>query len=189
MKKKYVYKSTLSKVYALTPSMIEELGEPDELCDNPHWKSGPYYASLYLIERVEAWIEANQERVEKAKATRAKRSAAMKVVHDKKRAERWEKAQKWVAGLAVSVDHPLPGTLLDDARKRYCFAGHADPLNEKGLHAFVRHWRTNYETLLRELYQQEFSQELYPLLRKRVDEVVRRALAEWKGSVTALAWA
>ena len=28
---------------------MPELGPPDELCENPNWKSGPYLASLYEV--------------------------------------------------------------------------------------------------------------------------------------------
>lgn len=176
--KEYVYKSTLSRVYGLTPGLIEELGAPDESCDNPHYQSGPS-ASLYRIERVEAWIDANKERVERARATRAKQSASAKRVHDEKRAARFQKAQEWITSLAIRVERPLSSTLLDDARRCYEFHGHEDCLSERGLHAYVRHRLTNYEDLLRELYQQEFSPQLYPLLQARVDAVVRAALAEW----------
>jgi hypothetical protein len=84
---------------------VSELGEPDKYCTNPHYRSG-CPASLYLIERVEAWIEENQERVAKAKVNRLKRSAAMTAVQAKKRAERWEKAQKWVNELPISIRRP-----------------------------------------------------------------------------------
>ncbi|MEI7776626.1 MAG: hypothetical protein WCK17_17845 [Verrucomicrobiota bacterium] len=60
----YVYKSTLRKKYGLTPSMIEELGEPDKRVPNQNYRSGPR-ASLYKVERVEAWIEKNLERIKK----------------------------------------------------------------------------------------------------------------------------
>src|SRR5690349_1630057 len=89
--KQFVYKSTLSKGYGLTPAMIEELGEPDKLCDNPHWSSGPP-ASLYRVKRVEAWIEGNEERVERARASRVRRSAAGTAVQEMKRGERHRQA-------------------------------------------------------------------------------------------------
>ncbi len=175
---RYVYKITLNKVYGLTPSMIDELGEPDEYCDNPHWSSGPS-ANLYLIERVERWIEENQERVAKARASRVNRSAAMTAVQAKKRTERWEKAQEWVNGLTISVNRPLPPTLLADARKSYTIPDGVDLLSTKALYAHARHRETNYEELLQELYQQEFCNDLYSLLRKRIDPAVNEAVVEW----------
>ena len=84
--KEYVYKSTLRDVYGLTPSMIDELDPPDKIVDNPHYTNAPI-ASLYLIVQVESWIDANQEQVEKARASRAKRSEAAKKFHDKLRPE------------------------------------------------------------------------------------------------------
>jgi hypothetical protein len=179
MEKLYVYKTTLRTVYGLTPRMIEELDPPDKYCDNPHRPSGPL-ANLYLIERVEAWIDEHNEEVAKARASRARRSAAAKAVHDKKRAERFQAAADWVRGLAIRVHSPLPKTLLEDAHRCYTLRGDADCLNEKGLHAYCRHRLTNYEALLRELYQNEFSGDLYPILRERVDAVVTAALLEFK---------
>ncbi len=184
--KRYVYKSTLSKVYGLTPRMIYELGEPDETCDNPYYQNGAP-ASLYLIERVESWVEANKERVAKARESRARRSAATKEAHarrkalyEKERAEMLKKAEERVRGMEIVVKRPLPETLLEDAQERFRFRGNPDPLTEKGLHAHVRHRLTNYEALLRELHTWEFSWELYSVLRKRVDAVVKDALAEWQ---------
>ena len=186
--KRYVYKATLNKVYGLTPGMIAELDPPDKTCENPHYAYGPE-ACLYLIERVEAWIEANKERVEKARADRGRRSEAMKAALRKKNAERLRQAEErleaateWVRSLPIVVRQPLPGSVLDDAKKRRPnnFVGHADPLKERALHSYVRHRLTNYEKLLQELYAQEFSFRLYPLLRERVDAAVRAALVEWQ---------
>src|SRR5688572_29020268 len=106
--------------------MVRELGEPDEYCDNPHWRTGLNPASLYRIEPVEGWIEANQGRVDKARASRVKRPAAAKAAHDQRRARRWRAAQEWLEGLPITVG-TLPTGLLDDARQRFGFASHADP--------------------------------------------------------------
>jgi hypothetical protein len=173
--REYVYKSTLRKVYGLTPRMIAECGPADKTRENPYYRNGPD-ASLYLIERVEAWIEANKERVEKARASRGKRSEAMKTVHDKKRAERLRKEEAWVSGVQITVADPLPDSLLKDAG----FISHRDPLEAKGVHAHVRHRLTNYHSLLAELNEREFSGDLYLLLRKRIDAVVTAALVKWK---------
>ena len=76
-KKEYVYKSTLRGTYGLTPSMIEELEPPDKLVTNPHYRSSPF-ACLFLIERVEKWVDENQDRLQKARISRARRSVAAK---------------------------------------------------------------------------------------------------------------
>ncbi|AWM39842.1 hypothetical protein GobsT_17870 [Gemmata obscuriglobus] len=79
--KPFVYKSTLSKTYGLTPATINELGEPDKFCDNPHWPDGPP-SGLYSIQRVEFWVGANQERVDRARESRVRRSAAAKTMQE-----------------------------------------------------------------------------------------------------------
>lgn len=50
--------------------MIQELGEPDKLVTNPHFQSAPD-GKLYLVDRVEAWVDENQERIKKAQESRA----------------------------------------------------------------------------------------------------------------------
>jgi hypothetical protein len=159
--------------------MVEELYPPDQYRDNPHYPSGPL-ASLYRIDRIEAWVEQNQGRLHRARLSRAKRSAATKAAHDRKRAARWQAATEWVQGLTIEVERPLPGTLFEDAGKCYGMRGDVDCLAERGLHAYLRHRLSNYDALLRQVYGQEFSQDLYPLLRERVDGRVAEALLEWK---------
>jgi hypothetical protein len=175
---RYVYKSTVSKVYGLPPKMIEEIGEPDKYCDNPHDPSGPP-ASLYRVKRVEAWIDANKERVEKAREHRAKRSEAARRVQEEKRSARLREDEQWARTVPITVQ-PFPPTLLDDARGAKRFSGKVDWSEEKGLHAHVRHALTNYESLLREMCSRADSDRLYPLLRERVDAAVKAAVIGWK---------
>ncbi len=85
--KEYVYKATLRNQHGLTPSMIDELGEPDEYVDNPHYVTGPM-ASLYRVDRVLTYLDQNRDRVERTKESRVKRSAAAQKVQERKRAER-----------------------------------------------------------------------------------------------------
>lgn len=175
---RYVYKTTLSKVYGLTPSMIGELGKPDKLCVNRYYRSGPS-ASLYLLERVEAWIEDHKERVEKARSSHAARSNAMKAVHDQKRAEQRRREQRWVKSVPIKLTTPLPATLFDDVRKHYTIPNHVDLLKTKAIFAYVRHWQSNYETILKELRKRDFSSELYTILRQRIDRRVKKAVNDW----------
>lgn len=188
--KLYVYKSTLAAEYGLTPKMIDELGGPDDWCENPHYKSGPP-ANLYLISRVEAWISDNQEHVDRARAARARRSAATKAVHDRKRAERdriyaeqLEKAREWMRGVAVTVQQPLPDTLVEDAHRRFASQGQPDGPTERQIIAHVRHQLTNFEDLRHELrvheFRHEHRHELHALLRERVDAVITNAVLEWR---------
>jgi hypothetical protein len=109
--KEYVYKSTVAKVYGLTPSMIDELGGPDEVCENPHYRNGPL-ASLYRVERVEAWVEQNRERVEKAKERRAKRAAAAREARGRRLLTKSDLRRRGWHGRSVSRFLPSP-----DARR------------------------------------------------------------------------
>jgi hypothetical protein len=188
--KEYVYKSTLRSEYGLTPSMIDELGEPDEFVENSHYKSGPA-ASLYRIDRVEAWLAANQERVEKAGESRVRRSAAAKKRHDEKRAKelaerrreaalRREQAEEWVRTVAITCQTPLPPTLIADAKQRYTFRVGRQYWEQPAVHAYVRHHLTNYDVLRNQPPLREWRSECYHLLRNRVDEVVAQAVLAWK---------
>ena len=60
----YITKSTVKSDYGLTDSMLKELGEPDKIAPNPHYRSSPPM-QLYLRERVENWVAENTERIEK----------------------------------------------------------------------------------------------------------------------------
>jgi hypothetical protein len=184
---KYVYKSTLSQVYGMTPSMIQELGEPDKTRDNPHWKTGPFEASLYLLERVEAWVERNQERLEKARQSRARRSAAMKAVHQRRQAERLRqeqeeqrRTQEWVQSLTVLVERSLPDSLRDDALKWKNRWGNPTLDPGRAIRNHIRHRHTNYHKLLLLASDSPFSFRAYPFLRQRVDAAVEAALGEWE---------
>jgi hypothetical protein len=183
----FVYKSTVRKVYGLTPAMIEELGEPDKYCENPHWRGGPD-ARLYSIERVKTWVGANKERVERARESRARRSAAARTAQERKQAERRRERERllreqegrrrdaldWVNGLVVNLERRLPDTLVEDARRTH------PNLTEKALRAHVRHRLTNYHSLRRQLRSQEFEGELDRLLRQRTDAVMQAAIDEWR---------
>lgn len=182
--KEYVYKSTLRSEFGLTPSMIEELGEPDEYVENPYYSTAPM-AMLYRIDRVETWLAVNRWRVEKAKESRARRSAAMKKIHEDKRAERLQEARAWINQAKITCPSPLPATLLDDAQQHYRFSSKCGDYREQpALRAYVRHYLTNYEHLLWELKKGEFRHELYSLLRRRADDVAVKAIMEWKPQVS-----
>ena len=62
----FVYKSTLKERFGLTDSLIRKLGAPDKQVPNPHYRSGPP-ASLYAIDRVEAWCAEHSKEIEKAR--------------------------------------------------------------------------------------------------------------------------
>lgn len=180
--REFVYKSTLSREYGLTPSMIEELGPPDDYCENPYYpRTGVAY--LYSVERVEAWIGANVERVEKARASREKRSATANKLREERHAAREKQALEWSKSVEVSVTKPLPKDVIGEAKKHFTFRGLDDPLEEKALRAHVRHNYTNYQALVRESKGFDCSDELYQTIRLRTDEVVTNALREWQAEV------
>lgn len=185
--KRYVYKTTLRNSYGMTPKMIEELGDADKYVANPNWKTGPYESSLYLIERVEEWVEDNQDRLEKAKASRAIRSAAMKAVHKEKQTqhrkeekERLRKGKDWADKVEIIVKQPLPKTLLADARRYKDFGRTVYAPDGRKLRNHVRHKYTNYHLLLQEIGQWEVRGEVYEHLRKRLDAIVEEVVVEWE---------
>ena len=177
--KKYVYKATLGKTYGLTPSMISELGAPDEYCDNPHYRSG-WPASLYLVERVEAWVRDNTERLAKAKEQRARRSVSLKAAKERNRAERLREGLEWVTGFTIEMQQPMPATLLNDAHKVYPRVPHPEDITEKALHVYVRHWLTNFDDLRGRLSGDEFEGELGQLLRERVNSAIAISVLDWR---------
>jgi hypothetical protein len=174
--RQYVYKSTVMREYGLTPSMVEELGPPDDYCENPHYRSGPE-ASLYRVERVEQWVEANKERVEKA-------------AHELRKLEQERKLAEWVGTVEITVTKPLPENLLHEARKHFQFGKEPDILKQGALRAYVREHLTNYGDLLwaghvtisqlRASDQRTLSRTVRQALKTRVDVLATEAIREWK---------
>ncbi len=185
-KKEYVYKSTLRDTYGLTPSMIEELEPPDKLVPNPYYTTG-YPASLFLIERVEVWVDENQDRLQKARISRARRSQAAKKVHEKNQTVERSRAIEWIDKTEIELE-PLPDDLIETAKRHYILRETVDLMTEKGVKAYVRHHCSNYNKLLQEIYQYDgwLSEELYQRLRKRIDTLVDQAIAEWSKANGAL---
>lgn len=198
----YVYKSTLRNEYGLTPSMIDELGGPDDFCENPHYANAAP-GCLYLVSRVEAWVDANLERLEKAKELRAKRSEAAKAAHarrvakkvaakERQRAEwrervkrRTDKVKEWLAGASIVVQASFPATMVIEARNYHRIPAEKDYREGKWLCSYARVFHSNYR-LLRQQLIQDFGGTADNLfleleyLRKRVDSKVKEALAVWQ---------
>jgi hypothetical protein len=192
--KTHLYESTVRKEYGLTPAMIEELGEPDRFATNPHYKSGPS-ARLYLISRVEAWVEANRQRVEEAKEKRAKRSAALEPSRQAKLAKRAEelraeKAQRkqeharirretqvWTDEQILQIA-PLP----DDLTKNVCqfFRWDRGEPTPTQYRSYVRQVLSNFNALRDSAKKQPHFDVLADVLRRRFDCEIDRVLNEWR---------
>lgn len=173
--KQFVYKTALKTLYGLTDRLIARLGEPDEYVPNPHWRGGPP-ASLYRIERVERWIDANAELVAAARAASAKRAARMRQAA----AERRTEALGWAQAVPITLEG-IDAGLPDRADRYYALSSwergrEYDGLSEGALVAYARHRCTNYEDLLQALSGQPGSAEAYTILKARVNEAVRAAL-------------
>lgn len=176
----YVYKSTLTRKYGLPQSLINELGEPDKYVSNPHYRSGPE-ATLYLVERVEKWIEENQDRVDKVRATREKRSKAARLAHNKKREMKRKRALKWIRRAPLKIVD-LPDDLMAKAAKHFGLRKQSDMPSEKGLLAYIRHHLSDYDRLRSAIKQREgwLHDELYAELRTRIDSEAQCRLKKWE---------
>jgi hypothetical protein len=170
--------------------MIAELGEPDMLVKNPHWRSGPM-SSLYSIARVEAWCDQNAERLTRAQEERVRRSARMTEVVRRRRDE----LLTWAAEVEIGVNYPLPADLHEQAWRWYAwhdyqrgidrgeydtddvYNGH---VSHGGLVAYVRHNHTNYERLLERLERQPGGVDAYLIIKRRVNESVEAALMKFE---------
>jgi hypothetical protein len=186
--KEFVYKSTVMKEYGLTPKMVDELGSPDFYCENPHYRCAPE-ASCYAISRIEAWVAENKDRVEAAKLSRIKRSAAARAAHERKRAEeerQWqegfEKARAWLDTVEITIV-PLPDSLLWDAQQCVTFGKHyKDYVELKALRSYVRRNLTNYLDVSHQLGRIGYYVALDRQWQERVDGVVVKALLDWKAA-------
>ena len=175
--KEYVYKSTLRDVYGMTDSMIAELGDPDLRVKNPHYRSGPL-ASLYLIERVEAWCDAHDDRLQKALSARAKRSEASKRANETK----YNQIIEWANTVTVELYPPDSyEAVWNEADAYYAsrdwrFFGFG--VGFGGVVAYMRHNCTNYDRLLKQIYGQVGTHEAYQIIRDRADNIVEQWLNE-----------
>lgn len=91
----YMTYSRAKGQYFLTDKMLKEIGEPDLLRPNPHYRSAAPM-KLYLIERLENWIAANSDRVEKAMLRRQKLSKIQLQVHQKRREQLRAEINGWI---------------------------------------------------------------------------------------------
>lgn len=175
--KQYVYKTTLRDVYGLTDRMIAELGDPDKYTKNPHWRSGPM-ASLYLIERVEAWCDANRARINDILEKRAARQRAAKRAVETK----YIALIHWAETAEIELE---PLASYEDAWKsaETYYSGSSwhdryDGVSFGGVIAYMRHNCTNYDRLLRQIDGKVGTHEAYQILRGRVDDLVEKWLNE-----------
>jgi hypothetical protein len=96
-----------------------------------------------------------------------------------KQAEQIKAAVAWAEATPVVV-RPLPDTLLDDVRRRYTLAGHADIFREKALYSHVRHHYSNYDELRKQWNGTICYSAVWAVLRPRTDEAVQQAVQQWK---------
>lgn len=192
--KTHIYESTVRKEYGLTRKMIEELGPPDEYVVNPHYKSGPP-ARLYLVSRVEAFVAANPERVQEAKANRAKRSAALLPSRQAKLAKREEEfraeqlrrnqekarirleARKWADAQALHIS-----SLPDDLAKHVCefFRWDRGQPTPTQYRSYVRQRLSNYDALREVAKKEAHFEEKMVCVRRRFHTEIDRVLEEWR---------
>jgi hypothetical protein len=180
---RYVYKTTLKTVYGLTDGLIAKLGEPDKRVPNPHYRKAGAPSALYLVERVEQFIDTHAAELAHVRALRAKRSAAMTAVMQRRR----EAAEAWARTVPLQIA-PLPRlhTLAGDVHDYYAAISgeHRSHIHDNGYIAYIRHNYTNYDAVLIELEQrpdQVGSDAAYVIIRERIDALSHEALAKLKG--------
>lgn len=177
---KYITFTKARNIYYLTKSMFEDLDPPDLTLKNPHYRNGPPM-KLYLIERIESWIEANSDRVAKAKAHREKvskkLSEAQKERYRKLRAELEKELEQWTPELIYPLTPSVILEAHDYYRERY--RDYKGKLTYNGLVAFIRHNYTNYHYGLMDLDRLKdpyLTEDLYMAIRRKVDRFVRGIL-------------
>jgi vacuolar-type H+-ATPase subunit H len=172
-----VYKTTIKKMYGLTESMIDELGPPDKIVPNPHYTSREAY--LYLIERVETWLENNRERVEKARKRRERLSKAL----TERARKRAEDLVEWSRNAAIELDAVNRDTIQEEAQTHYTLffalerGKEAFPVGVNGVVSYVRHNYTNYEDLLYKIKGKPGCWAAYEIIKDRVNKKITENLA------------
>jgi len=170
IKTNFVYKTTLSKKYGLTPKLIRELDPPDKEVVNMHWKSGPF-AYLYEVDRVEEFIEQNKDRVERERRLREKLSVAGRENYRKRLKKEIAEATKWAESVPIEICD-LPSDL-----ERICAKN-----SDKEFRSHIRHRWTNYDLVLQKLYEyrSDLQDEIYPVITARFEDAVEEAVQDWE---------
>ena len=169
-----------------TPTLIARfLGEPDELFDNPHYRSAAPMRA-YLIERVQAaeGDPATAAALAKVLENRGKRAAAAKRAADtrRKRLNDWASSTPitWLKGTPTTEDEAREaGIEAWNAWQAECGRYDADGQSADRVHHnrwaenYLRHECIDYEAALAELHGECGKDEAYHVLRGRVDEMIR----------------
>lgn len=173
----HCYKTTLKTTYGLSDAWIKKLGEPDMVVPNPHYKK--YNSYLYLRERVEAFIEENQDAWNKLQERRVKRSKISSEIAERKRQELLE----WAENVKIKTAS-LPKSLgkLERLTQKNGSAFYDDfILSANAVVAYVRHNCTNYELLLDEQSGKIGTHFAYMIIRDRVNELIVFKLEQMYG--------
>lgn len=90
-------------------------------------------------------------------------------------------ARRWLSEIDFQVES-LPDELVDVADRHFTVRRDGDLRNDKGLRAYVRHFRTNYLAILKEMrtvHGEEITHLVYDEFREIVDPVIQAALDDW----------
>ncbi|OLS28527.1 MAG: hypothetical protein HeimC2_05840 [Candidatus Heimdallarchaeota archaeon LC_2] len=169
----YMTFSRAKSQYFLTDKMFKEIGEPDLIRPNPHYKSvAPM--KLYLIERLENWIAKNSDLVEKVMLRRQKLSKIQKQAHKKRREKLRQEISEWAPELYLDE---LTESVLQEANTYYSYRyiDFNGELTDNAICSFIRHWYTDYEEFLVRIEKykgQTGVAYIYPTLKHRVNTLI-----------------
>ena len=171
-KKAYMCASAISGSYGLSDRWMARLGEPDKTAYNYN-HAGGRDKKLYLVARVEAFLEAHADEYAAAQQERAKRSAAARGASERAAAAQVEWAR------TVPITHePWPSDL--DAACREHLAGIGMPgaaPNERHILNMLRHVYTDYHGLLRQNAGRVGCWQAYSVVKERVNAEITERLA------------
>ena len=169
-KDKYVTKSLLKSKYCLSEAWIQKLGPADRETTNPHYKSGPSML-LYSEERVIDFIVQNADEYSRWIEKRQRLSDAQKELQRQHR----EETLQWARTVEITFE-TLPANLIDAAIQYYATRAldrddyDHDPktTNYRGVLAYLRHEKTNYDSLCGQLIAKTGTAAAYQILANRV---------------------
>ncbi len=178
----YINHATLRHVYALPPSWIRQLGQPDKV--EVHPRDPTKTVTLYARRRVEEFIEERRVaylRMLVARATRLRPATAGTC-------RQAQHLLAWARTVDITVN-PLPDTLtqLKQETKTSFLSRQAGGscqnfvLTGKAIVAHVRHTHTNYHQLLARLKRAPGTTVAYLILKRRVNRAIRDRLRQQYG--------
>jgi hypothetical protein len=182
----YIPCAAVRHIYGLPLTWIWQLGRPDQIKSHP--RDPTKTVSLYARQRVEAFIEARQLAYLHMLVARARKSRPQQA----KSCRQVQELIAWARTVEVVISTlPASVTQLKQETEASFLTqldhgnGQKFVLSEKAMVAYLRHTCTNYHQLLARLRRDPGTTVVYLILKRRVNQALRKRLQRRYGDTLA----